>query len=68
MAIERMNEPTPKSRSMQEEAHDIPRRTSGEAPPPKDPGRAIHAPFAALGSVELQLLERTPIHPPPEFG
>ena len=34
-------------RSMEEEARDILRRTVGEAPPPKDLGRAIHAPLAA---------------------
>ncbi len=55
-------------RSMEEEARDILRRTVGEAPPPKDLGRAIHARFAALGGVELKLPERGPMRPPPEFG
>ncbi len=55
-------------RSMEEEARDILRRTVGEAPPPKDLGRAIHARFAALGRVELELPERGPMRPPPEFG
>ncbi|MCY4396246.1 MAG: plasmid stabilization protein, partial [Rhodospirillaceae bacterium] len=45
-------------RSMEEEARDILRRTVGQAPPPKDLGRAIHARFAALGGVDLELPER----------
>ncbi|MXX22391.1 MAG: plasmid stabilization protein, partial [Rhodospirillales bacterium] len=53
---------------MEEEARDILRRTVGEAPPPKDLGRPIHARFAALGGVELELPERGPMRPPPEFG
>jgi len=52
---------------MEEEARDILRRTVGEVPPPKDLGRAIHARFAALGGVELELPERGPMRPPPEF-
>ena len=36
-------------RSMEEEAGEILRCTVGEAPPPKDLGRAIQARFAALG-------------------
>ena len=55
-------------RSMEAEARDILRRTVGEAPPPKDLGRAIHARFAALDGVELELPERGPMRPPPEFG
>ena len=55
-------------RSMEEEARDILRRTVGEAPPPKDLGRAIHARFAALGGVELELPARRPMRPPPKFG
>ncbi|MDE0175377.1 MAG: hypothetical protein OYH76_01070 [Defluviicoccus sp.] len=50
-----MNEPTPNGRSMEEDARHIPRR-------------AIHARFAALGGVERELPERTPMRPPPEFG
>ena len=53
---------------MEEEARDILRRTVGEAPPPKDLGRAIHARFATLGGVELELPERGPMRPPPKFG
>ena len=55
-------------RSMEEEARDILRRTFGEAPPPKDLGRAIHARFAALGGVELELPERGPMRPSPKLG
>lgn len=55
-------------RSMEEEARDILRHTVGEALPPKDLGRSIHARCAALGGVELELPERGPMRPPPEFG
>ncbi len=53
---------------MEEEARDIRQRTVGEAPPPKDLGWAIHARFAILGGADLELPERGPIRPPPEFG
>ncbi len=43
---------------MEDEARDVLRRAVGEAPPPKDLGRAIHARFAALGGVDLDLPER----------
>ncbi len=55
-------------RSMEEEARDVLRRAVEDAPPPKDLGRAIHARFAALGGVDLELPERGPMRPPPEFG
>ncbi len=55
-------------RSMEEEARDILGRSVGEARPPKDLGRAIHARFVALGGVDLELPERGPMRPPPEFG
>ena len=55
-------------RSMEEEARDILGRSVGKAPPPKDLGRSIHARFAALGGIELELPERGPMRPPPEFG
>jgi len=55
-------------RSMEEEARDILRRAVAEPPPPKDLGRAIHARFAALGGVDLELPERGPMRPAPEFG
>ncbi|MDE0385790.1 MAG: plasmid stabilization protein [Defluviicoccus sp.] len=54
-------------RSMEEEARDILRRAVGEPAPPQDLGRAIHARFAALGGVELELPERGPMRPPPRF-
>ena len=53
---------------MEEEARDILCRTVGGPPPPKDLGRAIHARFAALGGVDLELPERGPMCPPPKFG
>ena len=52
-------------RSMEEEARDVLRRAVGEAPPPKDLGRAIHARFAALGGVVLDLPDRGPMRPHP---
>ncbi len=55
-------------RSMEEKARDILRHTVGQAPPPKDLGRAIHARIAALGGIKLKLPERGPMRPPPEFG
>ena len=55
-------------RSKEEEARDILRRTVGEAPPPKNLGRAIHARFAALGGVDLEHPARGPMRPPPKFG
>lgn len=54
--------------SMEEEARDILRRAVGEASPPKDLGQAIHARFAALGGVDLELPKRGPMRPPPELG
>ena len=53
-------------RSMEEEARDTLRRTVGEPPPPNDLGRAIHASFAALGGVDLELPERRPVRSPPD--
>ena len=47
-------------RSVEREARYILRRTVGESPPPKDLGRAIHARFAALDGVELELPETRP--------
>ena len=53
--------------SMEEEARDILCRTISQASPPKDLGRAIHAHFAALGGIDLELPERGPMRPPLEF-
>jgi len=55
-------------RSIEEEARDILRRAAGETPPPRNLGRAIHARFAALGGVDLELPERGPMRPLPNFG
>ena len=54
-------------RSMEEEAREILRHTVGVASHPKNLGRTIHARFAALGGVDLELPERGPMRPPPEF-
>ena len=57
-----------KNRRSMEEAWDILRRTGGGAPAaPKDMGRPIHARFTALGGVELELPQRGPMRPLPEF-
>ena len=52
---------------MEEEARRILRRAVGEAVPPEDLGRTIHARFAALGGVDLDLPERGRMRSPPEF-
>ena len=54
-------------RSMEEEVREILRQTVGKVALPKDLGRAIHARFAALGGVELELPERGPMRKPPEL-
>ncbi len=54
-----------RGRSMEEEVREILRQTVGTSP--KDLGRAIHARFAALGGVELELPERGPRREPPEL-
>ena len=54
-------------RSMEEEARMILRDAVADPAPPKNLGRAIHARFAALGGVELELPERGPMRPPPDF-
>ena len=54
-------------RSMEEEARDILRRAVGPASPSKNLGRAIHARFAALGGVDLEIAERSPMRPLPDF-
>ena len=54
-------------RSMEEEVREILRCTVGEALPPKNLGRTIHARFAALGGVDLELPERGPMRPSPSF-
>jgi len=54
-------------RSMEEEVREILRATVGAAPVPADLGRSIHARFAALGGVELELPPRGPARRPPTF-
>ena len=54
-------------RSMEEEVREILRSTVGPSPAPADLGRSIHARFAALGGVELELPPRTPMRAPPEL-
>ena len=43
-------------------------RLVGDARLPKELGRAIHARFAVLGGIELELSERGPMRPLPKFG
>ena len=44
------------------------RRAVGETPPPRNLARAIHARFAALGGIDLELPDRGPMRPLPNFG
>lgn len=55
-------------RSMEEEVREILRSAIGEAPAGRDLGRAIHARFAVLGGVELELPARGPMRGPPDLG
>lgn len=54
-------------RSMEEEVREILRTVVGPSPAPTDLGRSIHARFAALGGVELELPPRAAMREPPEF-
>lgn len=54
-------------RSMEEEVREILRSTVGPSPTPADLGQRIHARFAALGGVELDPPDRTPMRTPPDF-
>ena len=54
-------------RSMEEEVREILRAIVGPSPAPADLGRSIHARFAALGDVELELPLRTPMRTQPDF-
>jgi antitoxin FitA len=47
--------------SMEEEVREILRRVVVEPQPPKNLGKAIHARFAKLGGVDLDLPERGPM-------
>jgi len=55
-------------RSMEEEAREIIRRAVGDIPVARNLGRAIHARFAAIGGVELELPARGPRRKPPEMS
>lgn len=54
-------------RSMEEEVREILRASVGASPAPADLGRTIHARFAALGGIELDLPARGPMRTPPAF-
>ena len=54
-------------RSMEEEAREILRQAVGNAAAPANLGRTIHAHFAALGGVELELPPRGPMRDPPSL-
>jgi len=53
--------------SMEEEAREILRRALSGAIAPKNLGQAIHARFAAIGGVEMELPARGPLREPPSF-
>ncbi|HEY8247675.1 MAG TPA: plasmid stabilization protein [Hyphomicrobium sp.] len=55
-------------RSMEEEAREILRRAISDVIAPKNLGQAIHARFAAIGGVEMELPARGPMHEPPSFS
>lgn len=54
-------------RSMEEEVREILRAAVGASLGPADLGQSIHARFAALGGVELELPARGPMRIPPAF-
>ena len=55
-------------RSMEQEAREILKAAlEEEAAPELDLGTAIHARFAALGGVELEIPPRDPMREPPRF-
>ena len=55
-------------RSMEEEAREILRKAVGGTNAPKNLGQTIHARFAAIGTVELNLPKRGPMRKPPSFA
>jgi plasmid stability protein len=59
---------TEHGRSMEEEAREILRHAIGGVIAPKNLGQAIHARFAAIGGVELELPARGPMREPPSFS
>jgi plasmid stability protein len=54
-------------RSMEEEAREIIRQAVGQPWPRENLGRAIHERFAAIGGIDLEVPERTPMRTMPEF-
>ncbi|MGY3452298.1 FitA-like ribbon-helix-helix domain-containing protein [Bradyrhizobium sp. USDA 4353] len=55
-------------RSLEDEAREILRQAVGDTAPAKNLGQRIHARFAALGGVELDLPERKPMREPPRLA
>ncbi|WP_244613502.1 hypothetical protein [Methylosinus sp. Ce-a6] len=53
---------------MEEEAREILSRAIGGVIAPKNLGQAIHARFAVIGGVELELPTRGPMREPPSFS
>jgi len=54
--------------SMEAEAREILRQAVSGVVAPKNLGQAIHARFAAIGGVELELPARGPMREPPSFS
>lgn len=54
-------------RSMEEEAREILRRAISGVTAPKNLGQAIHARFAAIGGMDLELPARGVMREPPSF-
>jgi antitoxin FitA len=55
-------------RSMEEEAREILRQAVGGTKTPKNLGQTIHARFAAVGAIELELPKRGRMRKPPSFS
>lgn len=55
-------------RSMEEEAREILRQAVGGLTASKNLGQAIHARFAAIGGIDLELPARGPRRKPPELS
>ncbi|MFG6083634.1 plasmid stabilization protein [Paracoccus litorisediminis] len=54
-------------RSMEDEVRHILRIAVGRSPTPNNLGSAIHARFAALGGIDLDLPKRDAMRPLPDF-
>lgn len=58
-----------RNRSMEDEAGEILRTAlNTEASESTEIGSAIHALFAPLGGLNFPVIERQPMHEPPDFG